>query len=374
MIESELPADWEANTKVKISMRILEKPEQTDSKTIITQGKWQIESEGYREYILGNRYSFVGPVETESWQGKVVRVEMKEPEVEEVGRGKLKASEWVIVKVAEARERVVGNITRWLPEPEASLAAGILLGVRRRLPYEFYQDLIKTGTVHIVAASGYNVTIVARVVMVPLLKLFGRAWAIPVGIAAIVLYTIVAGGSAAVVRAGIMTSLTLLAYYLGRPAEAKRLLWVTAGMMLLVDPLKLVDVGFQLSVGATAGLLYVEPLIQRKLQISNLKSQASANNQITNNNKWVQSYLAEYLYPTLAANITTLPIILWTFGRISWFSPIVNMLVLPLTPLIMLLSAVAVGGGVISFSLGRILALILYVPLWMMVRVIKGFG
>ncbi|MFH2019589.1 MAG: ComEC/Rec2 family competence protein [bacterium] len=359
---TELPVGWEPERTVKISMRILEKPDQTDTKTIITKGKWRIEIKEYRELVLGDKYSFVGRVETESWAGKTIKIEMVDPEVSKLERGKLRVSEWVILKVAEVRERMVGNLARWLPEPEASLAAGILLGVRRRMPWEFYQDLIKTGTVHIVAASGYNVTIVARVVMVPLLRILGRAWAIPAGIGAIVLYTIVAGGSAAVVRAAIMASLTLLAYYWGRATEARRLLWLTAGVMLFVNPLMIVDVGFQLSVAATAGLLYVEPWIRRLILRKKEKE------------SWLQRYLAEYLTPTLAANITTLPIILLTFGRISWFSPIVNMFVLPLTPLIMFLSGVAVAGGMVSFPLGRMLALILYAPLWIMVRVIKGFG
>jgi len=263
MIDTGLPPDWESGDQVRMRMKILEKPAQTDSKTIITKGKWRIESKEYREYILGMTYSFVGKVEVMERAGKVVIIKMSEPEIEEVAGGKLRASEWVIMKVGEAREKMVERFNRWLPEPEASLAAGILLGVRRQMPWEFYQALITTGTVHIVAASGYNVTIVARVVMVPLLKLLGRVWAVPAGVGAIILYVLIAGGSAAVVRAAIMASLTLMAYYFGRPTEARRLLWVTAGAMLLVNPLMLVDVGFQLSVAATTGLLYVEPVIRR---------------------------------------------------------------------------------------------------------------
>ena len=117
-----------------------------------------------------------------------------------------------------------------------------------------------------------------------------------------------------------------MAYYFGRPAEAKRILWVTVYVMLLFNPLYIVDIGFQLSVFATAGLLYIGPWM-RKLQSfvpcndlgkqgRELQAQAYA-------------FLVEYLYPTLAATVATMPIILWHFGRLSLISPLVNMLILP---------------------------------------------
>ena len=188
-----------------------------------------------------------------------------------------------------------------------------------------------------------------------------RGWAIAGGVAAIGLYVVLAGGGAAVTRAAIMGSLTLAAFYWGRRAEAKRMLWVTAGVMLLVQPLMIVDVGFLLSVSATAGLLYLEPLI------SHIATSHMGKNGITR-------YLAEYLYPTLAATLATLPVTILWFSRASWLAPITNMLVLPLTAIIMLLSALAIAGGMILEGLGWVLSLILYVPLELFVQVIRLFG
>ena len=228
----------------------------------------------------------------------------------------------------------------------SSLAAGILLGVKGQMPYEFYQQLVSTGTLHIVAASGFNVMIVASVLMQVLSKLLAKGWAIAGGVVGIGVYVLLSGASASVVRAGIMGSLTLMAYYFGRPAEARRLLWVTAGVMLLFDPLYLMDIGFQLSFAATAGLLYLAPAMQKLPQIPLLK---------------------EYLYPTLAASAATIPIILYHFGRVSWISPLVNMLVLPLVPLIMLLSALTLLGG-------QVVAWLAYVPLSWIVQMIYLFS
>jgi len=302
--------------------------------------------------------------------GKQVRIVMMDPRIEMVGvshNSPVRVGEKVIIWLSRMRERMVDNLSSWLPEPHSSLSAGILLGVRRRMPYSFYQQLVSTGTLHIIAASGYNVTIVARVVMGVLLVMFSRGVAIVGGILAIMAYIVVAGGSAAVVRSGIMGSLALLAYYWGREAEAKRLLWVTVWVMLLVQPLMLLDVGFQLSVCATVGLLYLEPWVRGWVGRGHGRTRGSAPTGLEN-------YLDEYWWPTVAATLATMPVIYLTFGRVSWISPIVNMFVLPLTPLIMFLSAVAVGVGALIPALGQVVGWVLYVPLHIMIEVIGLFG
>jgi len=251
------------------------------------------------------------------------------------------------------RERWVQVLEKSLPEPMSSLAAGILLGIKGQMPKDFYTALISTGTLHIVAASGYNVTIVASVIMSMLNGVVGRVFAVGFGVVGIFIYVLMAGAGASVVRAGIMGSLTLVAFYFGRPTEAKRLLYIAAGIMLLMDPAMIFDIGFQLSFMATFGLLYMEPIFKKMPK---------------------QSFLAEYLYPTLAATIATLPITLYHFGRISYISPLVNMLVLPVVPVIMGLSALVIAVGMIVPGLGQIIAWVLYPVLWYMVEVIRWWG
>lgn len=357
---SPLPPSWTPEMIVSFTAPILEEPRHTESQTIIEKGIWRIKIKGYQNLDIGERYAFVGKVKTQVLGGKITQIEMMDPTFETVEGFRASVWESLIMGVGRVRSWVVKRYQISLPEPHASLSAGILLGVKANMPYDFYQALINTGTVHIIAASGYNTSIAARVVMVPLLKLLPKTLAILIGVVAIMIYVILAGSSAAVVRSGIMSSLTLMAYYFGRKAQAKRLLWVTAIVMLLVQPLMLVDVGFQLSVAATAGLLYLEPWVKKVgdglVRINILRG-----------------FLSEYLWPTIAASLTTAPIILITFGRLSLISPVVNMLVLPLTPLIMFLSAVAIVASPVPI-LRTLFMWLLYVPLEVFVRIIWLFG
>lgn len=360
-LDSVLPPGWTPEKEVRFTARILEQPQHTDSKTIIRKGIWIITIKGYTVIKPGETYVFVGKVTPRVLLGNATRIEMMDPSIEKLERPNglpLRAGEWLYARLASWRNNMVQVLQKSLPEPHAALSAGILLGIRSEMPYDFYQQLINTGTLHVVAASGYNVAIVARVIMVPLLILLPRGWVTVAGVAAIVIYAAVAGSSPAVVRAGIMGSLTVLVYIWGRAAEARRLLWITATLMLIINPLMLVDIGFQLSVAATAGLLYLEPTVSgfvSKVYKKIIKS--------GDKNSIYQAYLANYLYPTLAATIATLPIIVWNFGRISWISPLVNMLILPVVPLIMGLTTLVLALGWIPV-IGQVAAWLLYVPLW----------
>ncbi len=362
-----LPENWREGEKIRVRARILSQPYQSRSKYIIEVGRIKAIFSTYRRMKVGEWVELVGRPEVRVQMGKITQVYLKNPRIYHLNlkeKKRFSLSDWLVMRMSGWRGKMVKLMASYLPEPEASLASGILLGVKLGMPDDFYQALVKTGTLHIVAASGFNVTVVLKVVMGLLVGWLGRSWGLLVGFWAVIGYVILAGGSAAVVRAGIMGVLSYGAYYLGRPAEAKRLLWVTAVGMVLVQPLMLVDVGFQLSVAATAGILYLEPMIEKKL------------------NKWLrvkkgsllEKYLAETLYTTLAASIFTVPVILWWFGRVSWISPVVNMLVLGVVPAIMFLSGVVVAVGLVWWSGGWVLSWGVYVLLEYMVRVIEWFG
>ena len=333
-----LPTSWTPESVVSFTAPILDKPEQTESNVIIRQGRWYIKLKSDAGINQGDKVRFVGSVIPLLLGGKERQIKMMDPNFEIIEREnqrRLSLIEVIQIGLGKWRKKWVTILEKTLPEPMSSLGAGILLGVRGEMPREFYDQLVATGTLHVIAASGFNVMIVASVLMGMILKYVGLA-----------------GGSASVVRAGIMGSLTLMAYFWGRPTEAKRLLWVAAYGMLLINPLLIADVGWQLSVSATAGLLYLEPKLHKvKVGLG-----------------------AEYIYPTVAASVATAPIIWWHFGRVAWISPIVNLLILPIVPLIMLLAAVVVGAGSLSMRVGQVIGWILYVPLWWMVRVIEWWG
>jgi ComEC/Rec2-related protein len=362
-VESPLPKDWQEGERVRVNLSVLQNPEYDDEYTLIRAGLWRIRLKGYQPVIPGSRVRVMGEVKVEQVLGKVRSVLLIAEELEVIGEDRQCLSCRALIGLDVLRLGSIQILNRVLPVPMASLASGILLGVRAQMPEEFYASLQKTGTMHIVAASGYNVMIVAAMIMKVALHFIKRGGAIVLGIIGIAAYVVLAGVSSSVVRAGIMGSLTLIAYYWGRPAEAKRLLWMAVVIMLLYNPMTLFEIGFQLSVMATLGLLYAEKIIRISME-SLTKRLGSV----------IQGILAEYLYPTLAATIATLPIIWWHFGRISWISPLVNMLVLPVVPIIMLLSALTLvsaglGGGIVMMA-----AWVTYVPLAWMVFVIRLFG
>lgn len=211
-------------------------------------------------------------------------------------------------------------------EPEASFAAGLLLGSRKGMPEELSAAFQRTGLTHIVAISGYNISLVIAL-MFAMLGFIPLKWRVIFSSVAIVLFCVLVGMSAAVVRAGIMGVITLWGLFTGRRSQAMfGLLW-SALLMVLVNPYTLLyDVGFQLSFASTLGLLVIGPMLEFI--------------------KWPkQPVIREALLLTLAAQVTTLPLILYHFGRLSLVAPLANVLVAPFLPFAMLFAALAVPFG-----------------------------
>lgn len=346
-----------AGERVRLTIPTIDFAQYSDSKTIVRRGKWEVWIDGYTSFIPGDVLVVEGV-----WDGRKVLADSGSEIISHKfspnpSAMRVQANsqiDRVLIGISYVRRWAVERLQRALPEPMASLACGILLGVKAQMPYEFYQQLIGTGTLHVIAASGFNVMIVAQVLMAGLGRVFGKRSGIIWGVLGIIMYVLLAGASASVVRAGIMGCLTLIAYYFGRVAEAKRLLWIAAATMLILDPGMLVDIGFQLSVAATVGLLYLQPLVSERFISQDLRFM------------WGHDFLKEFFYPTLTATIATAPVIWWHFGRISLIGVLANILILPVIPLIMLLAVVTLVVMPVAY--------LLYVPVWWVVAVIELLG
>ncbi|MDQ2935219.1 MAG: ComEC family competence protein, partial [Chloroflexota bacterium] len=231
---------------------------------------------------------------------------------------------------ASARHWLLTGLNDLVPEPEAALGAGILLGVRAGIAPEVADAFATAGLTHVVAISGWNIAIVAALVAAflrPMAKRPGGRWLASVStIAAIVGYVVLTGGSPSVVRAALMAGAILLARLGGAAAHAASALMLAALGMLLVAPPVLWDVGFQLSLLATAGLIVFAGPIERRL-------------------KGWPTLLREPLALTAAAQLATLPVILGNFERLSLVAPLANVVVTPIVPLAMLASAIAAVVG-----------------------------
>ena len=243
-----------------------------------------------------------------------------------------------------APSAVTASLRRWLldglnemvPEPEAALGAGILLGVRTSIAPEVANAFAIAGLTHVVAISGWNIAIVAAIVgslFRPLERRRGGRWLAPLGAGmAIGGYVLLTGASPSVVRAALMAGAMMVARLGGSRAHAASALGAAALAMLIAAPSVLWDVGFQLSGLATAGLIMFGASIEGRLA------------------GW-PAWLREPVALTLAAQLTTLPVVLGSFGRLSLIAPLANVLVVPLVPMVMLLCAIAAPLGALVASL-----------------------
>lgn len=223
-----------------------------------------------------------------------------------------------------ARDWFAGGVRQAVPEPEASLGVGYLVGQRRALPEELDKALQATGLTHVVVASGYNLTIlvsVARRVFIKQSKFLAAflSGGMTVGFMA------VTGMSPSMSRAGLVTGLGLLAWYYGRRFHPLVLLPLAAAVTLLINPLYgQNDLGWQLSFTSFAGVLIVAPLLQNYFF-----------------GEKQPGVLRQVLFETMSAWVCTVPLIVLAFGQFSNVAILANLLVLPLVPLAMLLTFIA---------------------------------
>ena len=247
------------------------------------------------------------------------------------------------------KERLLRVMAEILPQPHAPLLQGILLGARAGIPATLRQAFDLSGTTHLIAISGFNMTIVAIMLESVTRRFFGRRslWLSMGGVA---LYTVLVGANPAVVRAAVMAVLLLFAATLGRDRDPWSALSLAAVAMTAWDPNILWDVGFQLSVAATAGLLVLSDPLHARL-------------------RWLPYPLPAIVAPTLAAQLFVLPLLLFVFGRVSPFFLISNVLAIPLIPWIMLSGAVATAVGLVHAATGQVLAWSAYLPLEAFIRI-----
>jgi competence protein ComEC len=248
------------------------------------------------------------------------------------------------------KDKALANIYLIFPDPEASLLAGILLGVDTGLPKDLQQAFKDTGTAHIIAISGFNIAIIAGLFFTMFSRVFGQARGSFFAILGIAFYTVLVGADAAVVRAALMGSLSLFARQFGRRNDGLNALLVSAAVMSLANPHTPWDVGFQLSFFATLGLiLYAEPFQGWAVNVITRYTNPGMAQKIA-------SPLSEYILLTLAAQLTTLPIMAWHFKRISLVSLIANPFILPVQPPVMILGGIAVLLSLIWLPLGGVAA------------------
>ena len=238
-----------------------------------------------------------------------------------------------------------------LPEPTASFLAGLLIGAKKSIPAELMDDFNRTGTTHIVALSGFNITIIGVLISNICRRLWlSRRQSFLVSLLAIAFFVLITGAASSVVRAGIMGTIVLLAQQSGRLSRVANTLALAALIMVAINPYILAyDAGFQLSFLATIGLVYLSPVVGK--YASKIPEFFS---------------LRENFSATISAIVMTTPLIMFQFGRFSVVAVLVNLLVLPVVPWAMALGFISTIISWIWLPLGQIAAW----PTWLVLKYI----
>lgn len=229
------------------------------------------------------------------------------------------------------------SIARSVSEPNAAFVNGILLGSRSQIPQDLKDDFARTSTSHILAISGYNITMIGLIISWFFLLFMRRPTAFWFSLAGVALFTILTGAQASVIRAAIMGAIVLLARREGRLNDPRNAIVLAGAAMILINPLILRhDVGFQLSFAATFGLIYLAPVIEGYFQKLP---------------KFFQ--LRETAIMTVSAQIFVLPLLLYYFKNLSLVSLPANLIILPTIPFAMALGFTVGLAGLIAPFLGQ---------------------
>jgi len=252
---------------------------------------------------------------------------------------------WFFQKVFDFKDKLRKVIEQTLLPPQSSVLRAVFLGDRFGLSNELKEKLNISGTRHIVAISGMHMIIMSQILLFLALGLgLWRGQAFYFVLFFLVLYIIMIGAPASAVRAGLMAGLLLLAQKIGRLRSADRAVILAATTMLAINhSLLKADVGFQLSFMAVLSIIYLKPILDDKT--------------IRWPNPWRSK---DILTMTLAAQLGTLPILIFHFGRLSLVSPLANLLIVPLLPVIMISGIVLGFAGLIWLPLAKIIAW----PVW----------
>ncbi len=330
-----------------------------DGRAYAVQGDVLVQARRFPEFSYGDRLRATGNLQTPpvlddfDYRTHLARRGiyslMRRSRLEKIGEGEGQLF-WHLLFRLKAQGSALLN--RVLPEPAAALANGMLLGIESGIAPDVDAAFVATGTSHVIVISGSNIALLSGVLMAALSRLLGRRRAVFPAALGIALYVLLVGADAAALRAGIMGILYIFAVYLGRQSTAYVSLCASALAMLAWNPLILWDVGFQLSFAATLGLvLFTRPIAQ---QMQGVLARRLTRERL----RQVMGLLNDALIVTLAAQVLTLPIIVYHFGRLSLISLVTNFLILPAQPPIMTGGMATLVFGLLWEPLGRVLAVI----------------
>jgi competence protein ComEC len=279
---------------------------------------------------------------------------MLRPKIELQDSGKGNSIKQILFSIKHA---FLSNIKKAISEPESSLLAGLVVGAKQSLGKQLLTDFRTVGVIHIVVLSGYNLTIVAQAMM-RVFAFLPEMFSLSLGGIGIILFAIMTGGSATIVRASIMSILVLVAKGTHRDYNITRALLLAGFLMVMQNPHILVfDPSFQLSFLATIALIYLAPIMKKYFL-------------------WVPEKFGfqELAVSTISTQLFVLPFLLYSMGTLSIVALPVNLLMLPLIPITMFFGFVIGMVSFISSLLALPFAFITHLLLWYELKVVDIFS
>ena len=331
------------NQEIKLSATVKKEPNIAGGQQVLELGDSKVYVDLYPRYKVGDQIAVEGKVDSE---GRIFR-----PQIEVVGRKKTLAGFF-----SNLRLKISQNIASYLPSREATIVSGTVLGVDT-IERDFRDQLVKTGTIHVVVVSGQNLMIVAGVFLA-LGRYFGRRRSLVLATAAVFTYAFLTGFEPPVVRASLMVLASTLAIFLGRQTFPIWQLILAASVILFFWPQALFEVSFQLTFAATLGIMtlgrYLTKIFNFKFLILNL--------------------FADNAAIATSAYLFTAPIILFYFGRISPLAPFANILIAEAVFPIMILGFLVSIVSLIFSPFAQVISYIAYVPAYYFVKVVEVFA
>jgi competence protein ComEC len=364
-------ASYASKETVRVSGRVISFPEESSSSTVAilqaqsislddeekpVSGKLELRLPGGFNLSYGDVLSLEGPLASVLQQNnppyqsylarRGIYSRMQYPEITTI---KEDTGNPVLAGIYRLREQAQQTIYNQIPFPESALLAGILLGTDWNIP-DYLEDAYQAcGVLHIIAISGFNIALISSLIIRLTKRIFSPAKAGVAAILTIIVYTLMVGAEPAVVRAAVMGSLTIPAYYIGRKVIALHSLVIAGALMLIGNPFLLWDISFQLSFLACLGLITMVDPNQNWVRNLIEKRYSEAVSQ------WWMPIFA-MIISTLAAQFAVSPVLIHMNPQISIFSLPANLALLPVQPVLMGLGGLAVIIGLVVPSIGQLFA------------------
>ena len=382
---------------IKLVATLKREPRIYNASQVLEIGDGKVYSDLYPRYKVGDRLQIAGEIDS---QGRIYRAK-----IEKLGEGQ---GDWVFAAsrwMGQLRSRISQNISQLLPAREATLIVGTVLGVDD-IERQFRDQLIKTGTIHVVVVSGQNLMIVASVFLT-LGKYLGKRFSLFLALFVSLLYAALTGFEPPVVRATLMVAAATLAVYFGRESLPIWNLLMAAVLILFVWPQAIFEISFQLTFAATLGIMTLGQSLAKvfvrgpvasflpasarsrdnsMLDLKSMGSLRAVGNPSTDTTPHKKALGTRDTLDTLgtlvinnaaiaiSAYIFTAPIILYYFGRVSLVAPLANILVLEAVFPVMILGFLVAISSLFLISLAQILAYFAYVPAFYFVKAVEIFA